>query len=92
MRCACRWASILTRGYSDMSEIDGYASPVLSGFRWRRLLDQLQLFVVRAGATVAKFLLAIYTARYLGLADLGVYGLLVRSTPPIGAGRRSALA
>ena len=63
-----------------MSEIDGYASPVLSGFRWRRLLDQLQLLVVRAGATAAKFLLAIYTARYLSLADLGIYGLLVGAT------------
>jgi O-antigen/teichoic acid export membrane protein len=63
-----------------MSELDGYASPVLSGFRWRRLFDQLQLLVVRAGATVAKFLLAIYTVRYLSLADLGIYGLLVGAT------------
>ena len=30
--------------------------------------------------TLAKFLLAIYTARYLGLADLGMYGLLVGAT------------
>ena len=29
---------------------------------------------------VSKFLLAIYTARYLGLADLGMYGLLVGAT------------
>ena len=63
-----------------MSEIDGSASPVLSGFHWRRLLDQLTLLVVRAGATIAKFLLAIYTARYLSLADLGIYGLLVGAT------------
>ena len=80
MRCACRGASIFTRGYSYMSEIDGSASPVLSGFRWRRLLDQLTLLVVRAGATIAKFLLAIYTARYLSLADLGIYELLVGAT------------
>jgi O-antigen/teichoic acid export membrane protein len=29
---------------------------------------------------MSKFLLAIYTARYLGLADLGIYGLLVGAT------------
>jgi O-antigen/teichoic acid export membrane protein len=34
----------------------------------------------RAAITGAKFLLAIYTARYLGLSDLGVYGLLVAGT------------
>jgi hypothetical protein len=73
-----------------MSELDGYASPVLSGCRWRRLFDQLQLLVVRAGATVAKFLLAIYTVRYLSLADLGIYGLL--SEPPPLCRPYSALA
>ena len=46
----------------------------------RRLLDQLTLLGVRAGGTTAKFFLAIYTARYLGLADLGIYGLLVGAT------------
>ena len=49
-------------------------------FGGRRLVDQLLRFSMRAGATVSKFLLAIYTARYLGLADLGMYGLLVGAT------------
>lgn len=46
----------------------------------RRLHEQLQpllLMALRLGSMVAKFLLALYTARYLGLADLGIYGLLV---------------
>ncbi|HWM46865.1 MAG TPA: hypothetical protein VNR11_08125 [Xanthobacteraceae bacterium] len=37
----------------------------------------LVLMALRVGSMAAKFLLAIYTARYLGLADLGIYGLLV---------------
>ncbi len=36
--------------------------------------------MMRAGGTTAKFLLAIYTARFLSLADLGIYGLLVGAT------------
>jgi O-antigen/teichoic acid export membrane protein len=46
----------------------------------RRLQEQLQplaLMALRVGSMSAKFLLALYTARYLGLADLGIYGLLV---------------
>ena len=35
---------------------------------------------MRAGGTPVKFLLAIYTARYLSLSDLGIYGLLVGAT------------
>jgi O-antigen/teichoic acid export membrane protein len=38
------------------------------------------LFSLRAGATGSKFLLAVYTARYLSLSDLGIYGLLVGCT------------
>jgi O-antigen/teichoic acid export membrane protein len=34
----------------------------------------------RIGNMAAKFLLALYTARYLGLADLGIYGLIVGGT------------
>jgi O-antigen/teichoic acid export membrane protein len=49
-------------------------------FGGRRLFNQLLLFAMRAMATASKFLLAIYTARYLGLADLGIYGLLVGAT------------
>ncbi|MGZ3411337.1 MAG: lipopolysaccharide biosynthesis protein [Xanthobacteraceae bacterium] len=40
----------------------------------------LILMALRVANTAAKFLLALYTARYLGLADLGVYGLLVGGT------------
>jgi O-antigen/teichoic acid export membrane protein len=43
----------------------------------RRLAGQLTLFGLRAAMTGSKFLLALYTARYLSLADLGIYGLLV---------------
>lgn len=42
--------------------------------RWHR---QIVLFGLRGASTLSKFALAIYTARYLGLADLGLYGLLV---------------
>lgn len=50
------------------------------GFGVKRLLDQSMLLAMRIGGTAAKFLLAIYTARFLGLADLGIYGLLVGAT------------
>src|SRR3712207_6703221 len=40
-------------------------------------LEPLLLMALRVGSIAAKFLLALYTARYLGLADLGIYGLLV---------------
>ena len=38
------------------------------------------MFALRGGSTVAKFLLAVYTARYLSLSDLGIYGLLLAAT------------
>ncbi|WP_338632492.1 hypothetical protein [Afipia carboxidovorans] len=40
---------------------------------------------LRIASTAAKFILTIYTARYLGLADLGVYGLLVGATTMVPA-------
>jgi O-antigen/teichoic acid export membrane protein len=46
----------------------------------RRVLGQLLLVATRVGATTTKFLLTIYTARYLGLADLGIFGLLMGAT------------
>ena len=46
----------------------------------RRLAEPLVLMALRMANTAAKFLLALYTARYLGLAELGVYGLLVGAT------------
>ena len=46
----------------------------------RRLAQPLTLMAMRMANTAAKFLLTIYTARYLGLADLGVFGLLVGAT------------
>jgi O-antigen/teichoic acid export membrane protein len=56
------------------------ADPVAKMFDRRRLLTQILLLANRAAITAAKFLLAVYTARYLGLADLGIYGLLVAGT------------
>src|ERR1700722_20773368 len=56
------------------------AGPIAKMFDRRRLLTQFLLLANRAVITAAKFLLAVYTARYLGLADLGIYGLLVAGT------------
>lgn len=62
---------------------DSSSSPgqvlVASG-RFGPTLSQLTLFALRAGSIGSKFLLAIYTARYLSLSDLGIYGLLVGGT------------
>jgi O-antigen/teichoic acid export membrane protein len=63
-----------------MSVIEGLQQPIERQFDRRRLFSQLSLVIMRAGGTIAKFLLAIYTARYLGLVDLGIYGLLVGAT------------
>jgi O-antigen/teichoic acid export membrane protein len=60
-----------------MTAIDALNETPVPRWRWRRLSVQILLLGMRACVTGAKFLLAIYTARYLGLADLGVYGLLV---------------
>ncbi len=60
-----------------MTAIDALNETPVPRLRWRRLSTQILLLGMRACVTGAKFLLAIYTARYLGLADLGVYGLLV---------------
>ena len=49
----------------------------MSRLNIRRLAGQLTLFGLRAAMTGSKFLLALYTARYLSLSDLGIYGLLV---------------
>lgn len=46
----------------------------------RRLLSQGLLLTMRVGVAGAKALLAFYTARFLSLADLGVYGLLIAGT------------
>ncbi len=46
----------------------------------RRLLSQGLLLTMRVGVAAAKALLAFYTARFLSLADLGVYGLLIAGT------------
>ncbi|MEA2984196.1 MAG: hypothetical protein QOD94_450 [Alphaproteobacteria bacterium] len=42
-----------------------------------KIFNHLVLFGLRGVSTGAKFILALYTARYLGLAELGVYGLVV---------------
>jgi O-antigen/teichoic acid export membrane protein len=48
--------------------------------RLRGLARPLLLMAFRIGNMAAKFLLALYTARYLGLSDLGIYGLIVGGT------------
>jgi O-antigen/teichoic acid export membrane protein len=52
----------------------------LAGFdleRLQRVAQQLLLVGLRGGNAIAKFALTLYIARYLQLADLGLYGLLV---------------
>jgi O-antigen/teichoic acid export membrane protein len=52
----------------------------------RRLLRPATLFALRGANMFAKFLLTLYTARYLGLAELGIYGLLTAAAqmgPPV---------
>lgn len=44
------------------------------------LVRSLLLIAIRGLNTASKFALALYTARYLGLAELGVYGLVVAAT------------
>src|SRR5215471_13666163 len=46
----------------------------------RRLLNQGLLLTMRVGVAAAKALLAFYTARFLSLVDLGIYGLLIAGT------------
>lgn len=50
-----------------------------------RLWRQIAMLALRGGATAAKFALSLYMARYLGLADLGIYGLLVGAATAVPA-------
>jgi O-antigen/teichoic acid export membrane protein len=50
------------------------------GPNWSNLVTPLLLITIRGLNTVSKFALSLYTARYLGLSDLGIYGLLVAGT------------
>jgi O-antigen/teichoic acid export membrane protein len=68
-----------TTGAARMNAPENSAQ-LIAPFDRRRLFDQLLRFSMRAVAMGSKFLLAIYTARFLGLADLGIYGLLVGAT------------
>ncbi len=58
-------------------------------FAWRERAPHLaaQLFMIglRLGNAGAKFALALYMTRYLGLADLGIYGLLVGAATAVPA-------
>jgi O-antigen/teichoic acid export membrane protein len=47
------------------------------GRDWSGLVTPMVLIALRGLNTLSKFALSLYTARYLGLADLGIYGLLV---------------
>src|SRR6201999_1242712 len=50
------------------------------GANWSNLVTPFLLIAIRGLNTVSKFALSLYTARYLGLSDLGIYGLLVAGT------------
>lgn len=50
------------------------------GFGWGKIATQIALLAIRTIIALSKLLLAVYTARYLGLGDLGIYGLLVAGT------------
>lgn len=60
-----------------------------AAFAWRervpRLVEQLVMIALRLGNAGAKFALALYMTRYLGLADLGIYGLLVGAATTVPA-------
>lgn len=47
------------------------------GRDWSGVLTPLLLIALRGLNTASKFALSLYTARYLGLSELGIYGLLV---------------
>ena len=53
------------------------APPAMTALTDHLWLRQLLLFALRGSSNAIRFALAIYTARYLGLADLGLYGLLI---------------
>jgi O-antigen/teichoic acid export membrane protein len=48
--------------------------------RFQRLVQQLVLLGISGANAFAKLALAVYVARYLGLANLGLYGLLTGGT------------
>ena len=57
--------------HSGQAIAGGLASP------FAQIFARLVLFGFRGLSTIAKFALALYVTRYLGLADLGVYGLVL---------------
>lgn len=48
--------------------------------RYAEIVQQLTLVALRGSVTAAKFLLTLYITRVLGLADLGIYGLIAGGT------------
>lgn len=59
--------------------------PAETGFlaRHRRRIGQAAMLALRLLNALAKFALAVYMVRFLGLADVGVYGLLVGATTAV---------
>src|SRR5258708_23517720 len=47
---------------------------------FRQVFRQLVLFGLRGAGMAAKLALSLYMVRYLGLADVGFYGLLIGAT------------
>jgi O-antigen/teichoic acid export membrane protein len=52
-------------------------TPAVASRDWASLTTPLLLIGLRGLNTVSKFALSLYAVRYLGLSDLGIYGLLV---------------
>ena len=74
--------SPIRRGDGAMTDDDGTAqgagTPVATGgLLDRRRFGQLLLLGLRLANAAAKFALALHMVRHLGLADVGIYGLLV---------------
>ena len=65
---------------AEAAKIPGFLARAVEFAHVKRLWLPLTLMGLRGVATISKFLLALYTTRYLGLADLGIYGLVVGAT------------
>jgi O-antigen/teichoic acid export membrane protein len=65
---------------AEAAKMPGLLARAVEFAHVRRLWLPLTLMGLRAFANISKFLLALYTTRYLGLADLGIYGLVVGAT------------
>ncbi len=61
------------------------ASPVKKRLWETDIFSSLSIMSMRAGMLAAKFVLSLFVARYMGLKELGIYGLLVGASGTIQA-------